>query len=110
MRLQIDPEWLIDADELSVNLVHLRTITGDNARGRAPKAENIGKQREEVVGFYGSIEQALRAYMAKRAQGSDATTAEGLIKLLQEGEARVLAAVKQWGMTRKAVASAGAPG
>lgn len=94
MRIHLDPEWLIDGDENSVNLVRLRTVSGDNARGRAPKAENIGKQREEVVGFYGSVQQACVGYMSKRMQGSDATTAEQLIALCEAAVNAIVEATK----------------
>jgi hypothetical protein len=94
MRIHLDNEWLLDGDELSVNLVRLRTVSGDNARGRAPNPENIGKVREEVVGFYGSMAQACQAYMNKRVQGSDATTAEQIISLVEQAVTAILDATK----------------
>lgn len=94
MRIKLDDEWVIDGDTLSVNLLRLRTITGDNARGRAANPENIGKQREEIVGFYGTIAQACQAYLNKRLQGSDSTTAEQLIALAEAAVNAIIEATK----------------
>lgn len=94
MRIQLDSEWLIDCDEVSCNLVRLVTITGDNARGRQPKAENIGKQREDVVAFCGTMEQACQAFLNKKTQTSGVTTAQELLSMLREATAAVVAATK----------------
>ncbi len=85
---------LLDADELSVNLVRLKTVSGENARGRAPNPENIGKEREQVVGFYGTIQQACVAYMNKRVQGSGATTAADLIALTEQAVSAIIEATQ----------------
>lgn len=68
MRIQLDPEWLIDCDDSSCQLIRLRTITGEGGRGKAVKAENIGKVREEGMGFYGRLDHALQAYLIKSMQ------------------------------------------
>lgn len=70
MRLQLDPEWLIDCDDMSCQLIHLKTITAEGGgRGKhMVKAENIGKIREEGMGFYGRLDQALQAYVVKSMQ------------------------------------------
>ena len=72
MRITIDNEWVIESDPDCCQLIRLRVITGDSARGRAPKAENIGKTREEGYGFFGTFDQALRAYLFKSVQASPA--------------------------------------
>ncbi len=102
MRIHLDPEYLIDGDERSVNLIRLRTVTGDSARGRAPKAENIGTQREEVCGFYATLAQACEGYLRYRVQGSDATTAEQLIALTEAAVNVIVEATKD--IPREAVA------
>lgn len=102
MRIKLDDEWLIDADEMSCNLIRLRTITGENTRGRAANPENIGKQREEVVGFYGTLAQACQGYLNKRMQGSTATTAEQLIALCEAAVNAILEATRD--IPRKAIA------
>lgn len=68
MRLQLDPEWAIECDDSSCQLIRIRTITGDNNRGRQAKAENIGKTRDEGYGFYARLDQALQAYLMKSMQ------------------------------------------
>ncbi len=94
MRIQLDPEWLIDGDALSVNLIQLKTVTGDNAKGRAPKPENIGKIREETFGFYGTVQQACLAYLKARQNGSACTTAEELIALTEQAVTAIIEATK----------------
>ena len=65
MILILDDNWYIDADTTSVALTEKRVITGDNARGIAPKAENVGKTRDVQHGFYGSVAQACQGYLNK---------------------------------------------
>ena len=110
MRYQIDPDWLVDCDGTSCQLIRLRTITGENARGKKPSAENIGKQREEGMGFYANLEQALaHGYLTKRVQeaeltgspqaegpGSDHARALQVIKEIRDAKDAVLAALKVW--------------
>lgn len=71
MRLQLDPEWAIECDDSSCQLIRIRTITGDNVRGKQAKAENIGKTRDEGMGFYGRLDHALQAYIAKKVQSQE---------------------------------------
>ncbi len=103
MRIQLDPEWLVDCDEMSCQLIRLRTVTGDNARGRAAKTENIGKQREETVGSYGCYQHACEAYLKKRVQGSDSTTASEMIAVAEAAVNAVIEATK--GISKQSVAS-----
>ena len=94
MRIRLDDEYFIDGDERSVNLVRVRTITGDSARGRAPKAENIGAQREEIAGFYATISQACQGYLRWRTQGSDSTTVDQLVALTEAAVNAIIEATK----------------
>ncbi len=104
MRIQIDPEWLVDCDETCCQLIRLVTITGNNARGKQPKPENIGKIREEGNGFYGSLEQAIQGYLKKRLQGSECSTAEQILAHLRQSEQAVRELVAQLQMSRKDLA------
>lgn len=94
MRIQLDPEFLIDCDEMCCTLVKIRTISAESTRGRAANPENIGKQREEVLGHHGTFEQACRGYLKAKTQGSDATTAEMLISLAEAAVGAIQEAVK----------------
>lgn len=104
MRLLIDPEWLIDCDESSCQLIRLVTITGENARGRQAKPENIGKQREEGNGFYGTLEQALIGYLYKRLQGSQVSTAAEVLSHLRESEKHIHQWIEQAHIARRDLA------
>jgi hypothetical protein len=103
MRIQLDSEWIVDCDALSCNLIRLRTITAGIGRGRAAKAENIGQQREEVVGFYGSYQHACEAYLLKKTQGSSSTTAEELVAIAEACVNAVIEATK--GISKEVVTS-----
>lgn len=104
MRYQIDPDWLIDCDDSSCQLIRLRTITGENARGKKPSPENIGKQREEGMGFYANLEQALvHGYLVKSVQtsaaqgpGSDHAQALAVIQEIRRAQEAVIVALKGW--------------
>lgn len=67
MILNLDETWFVDADTTSVSLNERRIITAkeEGAKGIAPKAENIGKERIQTHGFYGTITQACNAYLQK---------------------------------------------
>lgn len=47
MIIPLDPVWFLDCDDRTVTLCERRTVTGEGAKGRQPKAENIGKERIE---------------------------------------------------------------
>lgn len=106
MRYQINPDWIVDCDDTSCQLIRLRTITGENARGKKPSPENIGKQREEGMGFYANLEQALvHGYLIKRVQvaeprgegpGSDHAAALQVIEEIRKARDEVMAALKGW--------------
>ena len=57
---------------MNVGLCERRVITGDGAKGRQPKAENIGKERIEQHGFYGSVALACEAYLRKSPMSGEA--------------------------------------
>lgn len=67
MIIPLDDSWYIDADGTNVVLTEKRVIQAreDGAKGKAPKAENIGKERDVQHGFYGTIAQAAQAYLNK---------------------------------------------
>lgn len=67
MIIPLDDHWYIDADGTNCVLTEKRVIQAreDGGKGKAPKAENIGKEREVQHGFYGSIAQAAQAYLNK---------------------------------------------
>lgn len=104
MRYQIDPNWLVDCDDSSCQLLRLTVITGENARGKKPLPENLGKTREEGMGFYANLEQALvHGYLAKSVQmntpqgpGSDHAQALQVLLEIRKAQETVLAAMKEW--------------
>lgn len=67
MIINLDEVWFVDADTTSVSLNERRVIQAkeEGAKGIAPKAENIGKERIQQHGFYGNIKQACDAYLQK---------------------------------------------
>jgi len=91
MRLQICPAWAVDWDSQCYTLIHLTVITGEGKGAKKVKAENIGKMRENLVGYYGSnLKQALMAYVTKAAlEGDGVTDVSGLLYKLDQIEATV---------------------
>lgn len=74
MRLQLDPSWAIDWDGQCYTLIHFTVITGEGKGAKKTKAENIGKLRENLCGYYGSnLRQVIGAYVSKAALEGDGT-------------------------------------
>lgn len=88
MRLQICPNWAIDWDGQCYTLIHFTVITGEGKGAKKTKAENIGKMRENLLGYYGSnLKQVLFAYVSKAALEGDGTTdVAGLMHKLDQIE------------------------
>lgn len=53
----------LDADEYQL-ILQRRKVTGSSGRGsHLTKAENIGKERFETIGYYATLEAVLRAVL-----------------------------------------------
>jgi len=70
MILEIDDTWSVHCDDTCYSLIMKKVVEG--GRGRPAKAENIGKEREVNMGFYGTLEQALNGYLHKSINTTDA--------------------------------------
>jgi flagellin-specific chaperone FliS len=75
--IRINESWAIKTEENCTMLMRARIVTGDRA-GQVVKPENIGKAREQVVGYYANIVQALEAFLEK-ASRSEVDEANGTI-------------------------------
>ncbi len=94
MRLQLEPEWAIECDATSCQLIRVVTITGEHTRGRQAKAENIGKTRDDGYGFYGRLDHALQAYLLKSTAALPAVfNAQQVIAHMNQCMANITAAV-----------------
>ena len=94
--LRINDVYGIRTDDNCCTLVRLRTITGENARGKAPKVENLGKVREEVVGYYGTLIQAIQAFFerATREEADASNASLDQLKEIWERNMSVIAALR----------------
>lgn len=88
MRLQITPTWAIDWDGQCLTLIHLTVITGEGKGAKKTKAENIGKLRENLIGYYGTnLKQVLMAYVSRAAlEGEGTVDVSGLLNKLDQIE------------------------
>lgn len=94
MRIQLDPEWLIDCDQTACQLIRLKLVTGESGRGKPVKAENIGTTREEGCGFYGRLDHALQGYLLKSTNElKDTKTPQELMGYMSQCMTRITAAV-----------------
>jgi hypothetical protein len=85
--LRISDEYLIDADDVGVTLVRETVITGEGRGASRTKAENIGKSRQQPVGYYATVEQALQAYVRKataEAVAVESATVEQLLAAINK--------------------------
>lgn len=89
MRLQITPTWAIDWDGQCLTLIHLTVITGEGKGAKKTKAENIGKLRENLIGYYGTnLKMVLMAYVSRAAlEGEGTVDVSGLLYRLDQIEA-----------------------
>jgi hypothetical protein len=88
VRLQIDKGWAVDWDGLNHTLIHLTVITGEGKGALKTKAENIGKLRETISGYFGSnLRHALMHYVTKSAlEGEGTVDVSGLLAKLDQIE------------------------
>ena len=79
MRLEMDENYVIEGDGDCLKLVRKTIISGESTQGSKPKPENVGKPRESVEAFYGSLDQACEGYLHRVVGGKGTATAQEII-------------------------------
>jgi len=72
-------QYVIRHDGTCSTLYKVATVTGENARGKKPKAESIGQQREVSIGFFANPKQALERLLREELGDPDVKTVSNLI-------------------------------
>jgi len=82
MQIELGHSFFIDVEDgYNYTLKQRVIVTGENARGKKPKAESIGEEREKACGFYNSIEGAIsKAIMLGLTDCNELSEARQLIK------------------------------
>ena len=83
MRVRVG-DYLIRSDSVCFSLCELKVVQakGEGDKGKAPNPENIGKEREVVVGYYGNLHHTLRALADKLVMRDDIDSTELLLASL----------------------------
>lgn len=71
MNIKIDKNYSLKSDARNVMLVENKTIK---------EGDNKGNPTEITLGYYGTIEGALKGYLRLKINLSDATTIKGLLQ------------------------------
>lgn len=74
MNIKIDKNYSLKSDARNVMLVENKVIQ---------EGDNKGNPTEITLGYYGTIEGALKGYLRLKINLSDATTIEGLLKEIE---------------------------
>lgn len=77
MNIKIDDTYSIKSDLRNVMLIENKVVL---------EGKNKGKPVESVLGFYGSLEAALKAYLRTRINLSDATSVRMLLNEVKKVE------------------------
>lgn len=77
MNIKIDKNYSLKSDARNVMLVENKVIQ---------EGDNKGNPTEITLGYYGTIEGALKGYLRLKINLSDATTIEGLLKEIKKIE------------------------
>lgn len=100
MRINIDPEFVVEGDEGCLKLIRVKTITGDNTRGKKANPDKIGTTRDEVLGFYACWEHVLSGYLQKFSAESDATSVKELLAVIKTAEQNIKDLVTKNNLTK----------
>lgn len=73
MRIDFGDRFVLDGDGHNLTLYEKRLIVG-NGRGKEPKPENVGKEREVVLGYYGTLQGALKSLVSRLSLGDPTIT------------------------------------
>ncbi len=101
--LVINEKLRIVADDKNWS-IEVASVVGESAtgRGRRPAPENIGKVAWRPAGYYGRLEQALRAVLDDRlrdaAMASEAVDVRALIAAVEAAKVEILKASKASGI------------
>lgn len=79
-------DYGIRADGLNFTLYRVAVVTGENARGKKPKAESIGQERERHIGYYARLDHALSGWLKQEISDDQINTIKGLLFRLSEVE------------------------
>ncbi len=64
-------------------------------RREATRGKNVGKEIVVDLGYYSTLEGALRALLHKELTGSDHVSAEMLLARIEQAEKRIIDAVRE---------------
>jgi hypothetical protein len=104
MRINFDASWYVEYDDQSVNLCRIRKVKAWTGKGKKPVKSNVGTERVEVMGYYGTLLDAARNYVLK-STACEETTAEGVATAKSLAEA-LMAAIDR---VEHAIVSCGLP-
>lgn len=82
MKLELDNEFFIESDENNFTLFK-KGITGD-------KAKNPGKETIKTIGFYGTLQSALRGYTKHSLRLLENENVQDILDKLNSIEAIIL--------------------
>lgn len=88
MRLRIG-NYGIHSDSTCFTFVKYVVITGQKTKGREAKKENIGKEREQAIGYYAKMQDALKAWLQQELLDSDEMSLEQLVEFIDELDSKI---------------------
>jgi len=83
LRITLDETYCIDFDGNCFQLLEKKVITGEGRGAKKVKAENIGQTREQCLGYYGKLSDALMGYMKQEIHAESLETMEMIMEFFE---------------------------
>lgn len=90
MQININKDYRLASDPCNIVL---------QKRNVYKKGKNAGQEKWESIGYYNTLEQALKGYIDKRVKSSDAESIKEMLGICQDMKAEVeniFKEIKEW--------------
>lgn len=85
MNIKLTDTIRLETDDYNYKLIETVVIT-DGGKGKKAKAENVGTERDNVLGYYSTLKNALTGFMNLEIKRCDAKTIQEVLDHIKATE------------------------
>ena len=78
MNIKLTDTIRVETDDLNYKLIETVVVT-EGGKGKKAKVENVGTERDNILGYYGSLQSALKGFMNLEIKRCDAKTIQEVL-------------------------------
>ena len=86
MNIKLTDTIRLETDDYNYKLIETTTVKENTTNGRKTKAENVGTERDEVLGYYSTLKAALNGFLNLEIKRCDAKTIQEVLEHIKATE------------------------